>query len=325
MRNTLCKIACGITLAAMAIFIFSSDGFADRRIVFGGGPSGGTFQVVAEGIQAYPPVAAMDEFDVTVQASAGSLDNLRGVNSGQMDFGTVYSGHVWLGKNGMIANDPKVYENVMPVSWLYGAPAQLVVRADSGVKSVKQLVGKNVGVGKRGSGAYANCRLFFTHMGVWDKIGRKTLGYTAMGEAFLNGKIDAFWLFTAFPNKVITNVAQNIQIELVDLEADAMESGFYNSYPYMAPVVIPAGTYQGVGKAAMTFQDSAIWVANSKVTDGTVYNLLSKIYTNEGLAHMKARKKTFKNMSVENGIKGIITPIHWGARKFWKEKGVMPK
>ena len=89
----------------------------------------------------------------------------------------VYSGHVWLGRNGKMKNDPKKYENVLAVAWLYGAPAQMVVRADSGIKSVKDLAGKKVGVGNAGSGAFANCELFFSHMGVWDKIERNAMGY----------------------------------------------------------------------------------------------------------------------------------------------------
>jgi hypothetical protein len=28
-------------------------------------------------------------------------------------------------------------------------------------------------------------------------------------------------------------------------------------------------------------------------------------------------------MSVEDGVKGIITPLHPGAEKFWKEKGIV--
>jgi TRAP-type uncharacterized transport system substrate-binding protein len=54
-----------------------------------------------------------------------------------------------------------------------------------------------------------------------------------------------------------------------------------------------------------------------------VYKLLSTIYTEEGLAHMRSQKKTFKEMSIESGINGIVTPLHPGAEKFWKEKGLL--
>ena len=57
--------------------------------------------------------------------------------------------------------------------------------------------------------------------------------------------------------------------------------------------------------------------------DDVVYDLLSMIYTDEGLAHMRQQKKTFKEMAVETGINGIVTPLHPGAEKFWKEKGML--
>ncbi len=310
---------CALTIA----FTFVPGAFAKKRVIFGGGPAGGTFQVVANGIQTYKPVKAVKEFSVKAQTSAGSVENLRKTNSGKQQFSTVYSGHVYLGRNGLMKNDTKKYEDVMAVAWLYGAPAQLVVRKGSGIKSVKDLVGKKVGVGNAGSGAFANCELFFTHMGVWDKIERNAMGYNDAANAFGNKQLDAFWLFTAFPSGAVIMAAQTNDIDLIDLAADAEASGFFKKYPYFAKLAVPSGTYRGVDKDAPSFQDSALWVANSKVSDDVVYKMLSLIYTDEGLAHMKAQKKTFKNMSLDTGTDGIVTPFHPGAIKFWKEQGVM--
>ena len=38
---------------------------------------------------------------------------------------------------------------------------------------------------------------------------------------------------------------------------------------------------------------------------------------------MVSQKKTFKEMSIAKGVKGVVTPMHPGAIKFWKEKGVL--
>ncbi|MEE4252420.1 MAG: TAXI family TRAP transporter solute-binding subunit [Desulfuromusa sp.] len=311
-----------LTLLIVATVAFSVPAFAKDRIVFGGGPAGGTFQVVANAIQVYGPVKAMD-FSVKAQSSAGSVENLRKVDSGRMDFGVVYSGHVYLGANGMMKNDTKKYENVRAVSFLYGAPAQLIVRAGSGIKSTKDLVGKKVGVGNAGSGAFANCELFFNHMGVWDKIERNAMGYNDAAAAFGNNQLDAFWLFTAFPSGAVIMAAQTNDIEMIDLGADAEATGFFKKYPYFSKLKVPAGTYKGVDVDTPSFQDSALWVANKDVSDDVVYQLLSAIYTEEGLAHMVSQKKTFKAMSVAKGADGIVTPMHPGAIKFWKEKGVL--
>ena len=296
---------------------------AKERVVFSGGPAGGTFQVVANAMQVYKPMKQSPDFKVRAQSSAGSVENLRKVNSGKAQMGVVYSGHVYLGRNGQMKNDPKKYEDVMAVAWLYGAPAQLVVRKDSGIKSTADLAGKKVGVGNAGSGAFANCELFFTHMGIWDKVERNAMGYNDAAQAFGNKQLDAFWLFTAFPSGAVIMAAQTNDIELIDLGMDADKSGFFDKYPYFSKITVPAETYRGVGYESPSFQDSALWVANAKVSDDTVYNMLSMIYTDEGLAHMLEQKKTFKNMSLDTGAQGVVTPWHPGAVKFWKEKGMM--
>ncbi|MES9935846.1 MAG: TAXI family TRAP transporter solute-binding subunit [Sedimenticola sp.] len=309
--------------ALLTASVLPATAMAKERVVFSGGPAGGTFQVVANAVQVYKPIKASKDFRVKAQSSAGSVENLRKVNSGKAQMGVVYSGHVYLGRNGKMKNDTRKYEDVMAVAWLYGAPAQLVTRKGSGIKSVKDLVGKKVGVGNAGSGAFANCELFFTHMGVWDKIERNAMGYNDAAQAFGNKQLDAFWLFTAFPSGAVIMAAQTNDIELVNVGKDAQDSGFFDQYPYFSKLSVPAGTYRGVDYESPSFQDSALWVANSKVSEDTVYKMLSTIYTDEGLAHMKAQKKTFKHMSLDTGTQGVVTPWHPGAIKFWKEKGMM--
>ena len=323
MRNKLFAIAIGVCAVLMMTMTFSADVSARDIYKFGGGPAGGTFQFMAGGISTYPPVKDIKEFRVLTGASGGSVENMRKVDSGAYAMGVVYSGHVYLGLNGRMKNDTKKYENVMGVAYFYGAPAQLVVKKGGGIKGVKDLAGKKVGVGNAGSGAFANCELFFTHMGVWDKIERNAMGYNDAAAAFGNNQLDAFWLFTAFPSGAVVMAAQQNDIEMIDLDAEAKASGFYEQYPYFAQLTIPAGTYKGVDQDTPSFQDSALWVANAKVPADVVYTLLSKIYTPEGLAHMVNVKKTAKAMSIEDGVKGIVTPLHPGAEKFWKEKGVL--
>ncbi|MCU7802219.1 MAG: TAXI family TRAP transporter solute-binding subunit [Candidatus Thiodiazotropha sp. (ex Lucinoma borealis)] len=317
------SILAGSVAALTLLLALPGAANAAKRLVFSGGPAGGTFQVVANAVQVFGPVKKSKDFKLKAQSSAGSVENLRKVNKGRADFGVVYSGHVFLGREGKLKNDTKKYEDVLAVSYLYGAPAQLVTKKGSGIKSVKDLKGKKVGVGNAGSGAFANCELFFSHMGVWENVERNAMGYNDAAAAFGNNQLDAFWLFTAFPSGAVIMAAQTNDIELVNVGKDAEESGFFEQYPYFTKLAIPAGTYKGVEEESPSFQDSALWVANAKVSNDDVYNLLSMIYTEEGLAHMVAQKKTFKEMAIETGVNGIVTPMHPGAEKFWKEKGLL--
>ena len=312
-----------LSLLIVATVAFSMPALAKDRIVFGGGPAGGTFQTVANAIQIYRPIKALEAYSIKAQSSAGSLENLRKLNSGKMHIGTVYSGQVYLGANGMLKNDTKKYTDVRAVNFLYGAPAQLIIKKGSGIKSTMDLVGKKVGIGAAGSGAFANSELFFGHLGIWDKIERNAMGYNDAAAAFGNNQLDAFWLFTAYPSGSVIMASQTNDIELISVATDAETSGFFKKYPYFSKRTIPAGTYKGVDTDTPSFQDSAILVANKDVSDDLIYSILSAIYTDEGLAHMVSQKKTFKAMSVKSGVDGIVTPMHPGAVKFWKEKGIL--
>lgn len=294
-----------------------------KNLVFRGGPAGGTFQLVADAIEAYPGVKALSTLSVTAQPSAGSLENLREVHAGQADFGLVYSGHAYLGRNGLLQDDSNAYDKVLAVASLYGAPAQLVVRKGSGIKSVKDLKGKRVGVGSPGSGAFANCELFFRHLGVWDAIIPSHIGYNEVALAFANKQLDAFCLFTAFPSSAITMAARTGKIELLNLNAEAGASGFYKKYPYFTARTLPAGTYRGVNHNTRSFQDSTLWVAGAEVPDEVVYRLLATIYDKKGLRYMGRQNPALKDMRLRSGARGVIIPMHPGAIRFWKEKGLL--
>ncbi|MGB5985574.1 MAG: TAXI family TRAP transporter solute-binding subunit [Desulfobacterales bacterium] len=325
MKKRHLALTLGIFLALMVSLAVAPPVFAKKLIIFAGGPAGGTFQIVGQAISTYDPVKAMADYNIKVQSSGGSTENLRRVNSGKAHFGTVYSGHVFAGRNGMMVNDPVKYENVLAVAYLYEAPAQLVVRKKSGITSAKQLEGKKVGVGNAGSGAYSYCEMFFTHLGIWDKIERNAMGYNAAADAFGNDQLDAFWLFTAYPSSAVIQAATMNDITLVNLDADAKESGFYDKYKNFEPWPIPTSNakYRGIEADTPSFVDSTLLVASPEAPEDLVYGMLKEIFTPEGLAWMVQQKKTFAAMSVEKGVKGIATPLHPGAEKFWKEQGVL--
>lgn len=315
-----------LVLALTLVFGMSFSAQAKKRYVFGGGPAGGTFQVVANAIQVFGPIKNNPDFSIKAQSSGGSTENLRTVNAGRSAFGTVYAGEVFLGRNAKMTGDPNKYDKVLVVGYLYGAPAQLVVRKGSGINSAKDLVGKKVGVGNAGSGAFANCERFFTHLGIWDKIERNAMGYNDAAQAFGNEQLDAFWLLTAFPSGAVIMAAQTNDIDLVNVGKDAEDTGYFTEYPYFGKLDIPAGTYRGVDHDTPSFFDSALLVANADVSADDVYALLKAVWSPEGLKHMVDQKKTFKAMSVADGLKGVnpaATPLHPGAERFWKEMGVL--
>ena len=306
---------------AFALVLSPLAALAKDRLAFSGGPEGGTFQYFSNGI-ATRLSKNIENVEVSNMASAGSLENLRRVNSGDADFGIVYSGDTYLGRNGKLTQDTREYKNVKAMAYLYGAPAHLIVKADSGIDKVADLEGKRVAVGGPGSGAAGAAQRYFTSLGLWDKMNVEFIGYSKAADALGDNLIDAMWVFAGFPNSSVIQAAASNKIKLLPLVEAGEKAGFFTDYPFYTRLAIPANTYSGVDYETASFQDSALWVAGDHVNADVVFKALEDIYSKEGLAYMVKVKSTAKAMSVEGGLSGIVTPVHPGAQKFWEEKGL---
>lgn len=285
----------------------------------GGGPTGGTFNTFANAMSIYVP-KNVEGVQLSAVGSGGSVENVKRVSSGESNFGLCYAVDSALGRGGNLPKDPKKYDGTMAMGFLYGAPAQLIVRADSDFHSAKDLVGKKIAVGNAGSGAAASAERFFRHIGVWDNFDHQFLGYSAAASAFKDGKIDGFWVLVGYPNSSVIEASVQVKIRLIDVGKDAVESGFYDAYAYI-PTTIPAGTYGEGMPACSSFQDATFLCANKDVPADVVYNVMKALWSPEGMTAMVAAKKTFKSMTLENNFEGASIPLHPGAVKFWEENG----
>jgi uncharacterized protein len=311
-------------LTSMLLLNCSDDSGAAKvklkdMYTFAGGPSGGTFQYYASAIAT---IGQKQGQKLLARSSGGSIENIRLVNSQKADFAVAYSGHVYAGAHGTLKNDENQYTDVLVMAYLYGAPAQLVVKSDDGINQPLDLVGKRVGVGNAGSGAAANAEIYFSSLGIWDKMDREFLGYRNAATAMQNGQLDAFWIFTGYPSASILEVAMQADIRLLDTYSAGEAVGLFQNNPFFTSVTVPANTYKGQTQDIASFQDGALLVANTKVPDEVVHQILTSMYSQEGLDYLVSVHNSAKSMAVETGLKGVVTLIHPGAAKFWQEKGL---
>jgi hypothetical protein len=322
LSQTLCFLV--LLLTSLLLLGCSDDSGSTKKkleglYTFSGGPSGGTFQYYASAIAT---IGQKQGQKLLARSSGGSIENIRLVNSQKADFAVAYSGHIYAGAHASLKNDENTYDNVLVMAYLYGAPAQLVVKAGKGINSPLDLAGKRVGVGNAGSGAAANAEIYFSSLGIWDQMDREFLGYRNAATAMQNGQLDAFWVFTGYPSASILEVAMQADIRLLDTYTAGEAVGLFKNNPFFTAVTVPANTYKGQTQDIASFQDGALLVANSKVPDDVVHQILTALFDQDGLDYLVSVHNSAKSMSVETGLKGVVTPIHPGALKFWQEMGI---
>ncbi|WP_305047138.1 TAXI family TRAP transporter solute-binding subunit [Geoalkalibacter sp.] len=101
------------TLFLAALMVSGGTAEAKTRLAFSGGPDGGTFQYFSNAISSRLS-RNLPNVEVSNMASAGSVENLRRVNSGDADFGVVYAGDIYLGMKGELTNDTREYKMILP-------------------------------------------------------------------------------------------------------------------------------------------------------------------------------------------------------------------
>jgi TRAP transporter TAXI family solute receptor len=84
---------------------------------------------------------------------------------------------------------------------------------------------------------------------------------------------------------------------------------------------IPANTYRGQDKVIDAVGVWTVIVVSNKLSDKLVYDITTQLFANAQF--LKERHNYFKDLAPEN-IKGaIVAPLHPGAEKYYKEKGIL--
>jgi len=306
----LCVAMIGLASAAMA---------GEVKLILATGGTAGTY---------YPYGGAMSKIwnskipgmNVTAQATGASVENVRLMNKDEVELALVQSDTIDFAFNGTEAFKEKLTK-MTGVAVLYPELIHIVVRGDLDISSFSGLRGKKIGVGAPGSGTEANYRqLLDLYKMSKDDVSAQYLSFAESADQFKDNRIDAFMVTGGVPTSAIMDVATQRSIKILPIE-DTMLSILTNKYPFLSAAVIPANSYKGVTSNVKTAAVNAVLIAHPKLSTDVVYNLTKALFENQaelGAAHAKG-----KVLSLQGATTGISIPLHPGAAKYYKEKGVL--
>jgi TRAP transporter TAXI family solute receptor len=258
--------------------------------------------------------------NVTAQATGASIENLRLVNKKDAELAMVQSDMMDYAFNGKEAFKEKL-TNISGIAILYPEVIQVVVRSDSGIKTIADLKDKKVGVGAPGSGTEANFRQLLDAYDMDIKsVKAQFLSFSESSDQFKDKHIDAFIVTAGIPNSAIMDIATQHSINIINIPDDALAK-LTKKYTFLAPVNIPANTYKGQAEAVKTVAVMASLIVNSQVSETDVYNITKALFDKQpdlAISHAKG-----KELSLQTATNGMSIPLHPGAAKYYKEKGVV--
>ncbi|WP_126444215.1 TAXI family TRAP transporter solute-binding subunit [Sulfuricystis multivorans] len=307
-------------LAASALLLSAVTSHAAEFInVLTGGTSGVYYPLGVALSQIY--AKAMPDAKTSAQVTKASAENLNLLQAGKgevgFSLGDAFS-DAW--KGDAEAGFKAPLNKLRTLAAIYPNYIQIVANADSGIKTLADLKGKKVAVGAPKSGTELNARAIFKAAGMSYQDFAK-VEYLPFGESvelIKNRQLDATLISAGLGVAAVRDLASAVKIVIVPVPADVVAK--INDAAYQAGT-IPANTYNGQTADVPTVAIQNFLVTHEGVPTETVYKMTKALF--ENLDQMVAAHGAAKAIKLENAAKAPPAPLHPGAEKYYREKGII--
>lgn len=325
------------TIGALAIGVVTAGTSAQQMQFFriGTGGTAGTYYplagVIANAVSNPPGSRACDAggscgvpgLVATAVATNGSVANVNGIAGGSLESGFSQSDVAFWAYTGtgIYEGKPKV-EGLRAIANLYPESFHLVARKGSGIKGVADLKGKRVSLDEPGSGTLVDARLILAAYGMTEKdLKAEYLKPQQSADKLKDGAIDAFISVSGYPQGAIAELAATSGIELIPIEGPGADK-LLSQFSFFARDAIPDNAYKGVA-GVKTVSVNAQWLTSTKQSEALVYGIVQALWNANTRKLLDAGHAKGKEIKVETALTGIGIPLHPGAEKYYRERGLL--
>jgi hypothetical protein len=257
---------------------------------------------------------------VQIQVTKASVENLNLLQDGKGEIAFVLGDSAkdaWAGNED--AGFKTKLDKLRIIGAIYPNYIQIVASKSSNIKTLADLKGKRISVGAAKSGTELNARAVLAAAGMsYKDLGKvEYLPFAESVELIKNRQLDATLQSAGLGVASLKDLANSVEINLVAVPADIVKK---MGSPFI-PGTIPAETYKGQATAVSTTAVVNYLVTRKDVSDATAYQMTKLFY--ENTTALMAAHSAAKDIDVKNAASNPPLPLHPGAAKYYKEKGLI--
>lgn len=302
------KVLSGVTICLATLNLAASD---DVRITYKSAKSSSSYYQMA--VQVGENISRNTNLQVTIEESQGSVQNVKEVKKRKGNYiFTTPPVLVKLAQNSkaMFKNDKsKDYEKIRSLFPIPYLTMHIVVGADSGIKTFKDLKGKSLLIGKGSFGA-KEAKKYIGLFGLKDDV--KLVGAELSGAvaALKNGQIDGFATAGSYPAPNVIEAAASIKINILSMNDEQIKKTKRDK------LIIPAGTYSGVNKDITTTTLPVGVYTTTNMSEETAYKFTKAFW--ESKPKLEKQSIWWKAITPDN-LEMFNAKLHKGALKYYNE------
>ena len=295
---------------------------AQQTVVIGSGSTSGPYFRIASGFAKLVNDAETG-MQVNGRPTAGSLANIEGLESGDLQMALVSGDVAYYAYNGtgLPAFQKKPAKGLKSVAYLYPEVVHIFAKTGSGINTVADLKGKRVAIGESGSPTEASARLILGAYKLAPTDIQAVQVSPSQGlSALRDGTTDAVFYVAALGAPVLQQLASAVALQEVPVQRSVVEA-LAQKYPFYTSLLIPGGVYKGVEVTTPAIGVQVALLASENLSADLLYNLMKLTFGNE--AALKGLEPNLARFGAKQAVRGLPAPLHPGAEKYWIERGVI--
>lgn len=309
-------IAVSVTVTVLSIiWIYRTFSFVPQTYRISAGSEFGVYATIADQLSTVLQKQTGDRYSIL--SSQGSIQNADRLESGECDFA-------------LIQNDTPPNPAIRSVAVLYSEPLHLLVRRDSGIRSLQDLAGKRVNLGPESGGTFAVASTLMEFVLSKDDadVRRNNLDISESIAALVSGELDAGFFVTGLRAPSLLKALQDENLLLLPLVMDAaggqqeayeLIDGFRTVYPYVQRSSIPMKSYGRFPSQALpTLGISAVLACRSDLS-ADIVNAATQIIL-ENRAGLAKDFPPMAGFTEQSAIINLQFPLHPGADDYYRRR-----
>src|SRR5664279_4630760 len=255
-----------------------------------------------------------------VQATKASVENLNLIEQGRGELAFTLGDSLKAAVEGdEEAGFKAKLTKLRTIGAIYPNYIQIVATADSGIKTLGDLKGKTLSVGAPKSGTELNSRAILKAAGLSYKDLSKVeyLPFAESVDLMKNRQLNATLQSAGLGVASLKDLSSSTEINVVSVPKETVDK---IGPPFMS-VTIPANTYTGQTTDVPTAAVVNYLVTSSDVSDDVAYQMTKLVY--ESLPEIANAHVAGKEIKLETAAMGSPAPLHPGAIRYYKEKGLI--
>jgi TRAP transporter TAXI family solute receptor len=260
----------------------------------------------------------------TVESTSGSVFNINGVASGDLEFGVAQSDRQYQAYHGLAEwSDAGRQTDLRSIFAIHPESITLIASEESGIVEVADLIGKRVNLGNPGSGQLQNSRDVLESVGITEKgISAEYVKAVEAPGLLQDERLDAFFYTVGHPNGNIKEATSGrIKVRIVPITGPEIER-ILEEFPYYAKSLIPNEFYPYALNEddIETIGVKATFITSKNVAEEVVYAVTKEVFDN--LAEFRGLHPAYEVLTRKNMLEGLTAPVHNGALRYYRESGL---